>query len=299
MAKSEFQQLVDHELSNVYWDERCKQQVYHELTGRKKIQMKKRTALIFAMVLLLTVSLALAAGIQYSQKYDAQKLAEKTLLNNYGITDEMLTFFSRQIVQEKDTIILTYRGMNDFDDLLGTYTIKIQNGKVDAEWNMKAVLYAWGSEKLQYAVEMCKKEGGYAQLVKEANQDRQSVGVKHSRAAQQTEEEIALLMEKQQRDAETAKALAQLEWAEIDHLARKAIQERYGLSDAQLSLLELVEESSWWKLQQDAPIAEPYYWLTQQEGEWTEGDGIYIVEVNAETGTIEGIVYDSGIAGNG
>ena len=66
-----------------------------------------------------------------------------------------------------------------------------------------------------------------------------------------------------------------------------------------MAKLELVEESCWWKMQGNTPIAEPYYWLTLNEGAWTAGDGIYIVEVNAESGVIEGIIYDSGIAGNG
>ena len=50
----------------------------------------------------------------------------------------------------------------------------------------------------------------------------------------------------------------------------------------------------------DAPIITEYFWLWQGDGEaFTEGNGLYAVEINAQTGVIEEVRYDSGLNGNG
>ena len=51
----------------------------------------------------------------------------------------------------------------------------------------------------------------------------------------------------------------------------------------------------------DTPVIQIYLWLWQggSSAPFVEGDGVYQVEVNAQTGTIERILYDSTLSGNG
>lgn len=298
--KNEWKQRVDEQFSQLSWNEHSSNRVWNAIDNSTRSVARKKLTACLAMMLVLAVSIGVAAGIRYSQRYDTQRLAEETLRNTYGITDEMLTYFSKEVKEENGATVFKYRGIDVLEELLGTYTIRVEKGSVrTADWNLKDVSYAWGMEKLQTISEICKQEHGYAQVTDEACQTLRKLGLQPASASVATEEEIEALIKKQDEEAERAKQLARLEWAEIDRLARAAIQDRYGLSDAQIAQMELVEESSWWKMEMDNPIVEPYYWLNQKEGEWTEGDGIYIVEMNAETGVIEGIVYDSAIAGNG
>ena len=47
-------------------------------------------------------------------------------------------------------------------------------------------------------------------------------------------------------------------------------------------------------------VCEIWFWLHQEEDAvHTDGDGLYWVRINAETGVIEEMHYDSALAGNG
>lgn len=120
------------------------------------------------------------------------------------------------------------------------------------------------------------------------------------------EEEIptqddALMREADARSAQ-AQALAALTHEQAMRLAREAIGTVYGLTPQQLDRLEWQEDydPSPYSMKGDTPMLTEWFWLWQSEGEdFTEGDGMYRVEVNAETGVIENVTYDSGLSGNG
>lgn len=87
---------------------------------------------------------------------------------------------------------------------------------------------------------------------------------------------------------------------EVILLAREAIAQRYGLTQAQLDAMAL--HTDWLGLGHagDKPVYEIWFWLWQGEDEtWREGDGLYGVYVNAETGVIEETFYDNTLGGNG
>lgn len=105
--------------------------------------------------------------------------------------------------------------------------------------------------------------------------------------------------------AEQAKALAQIAPEEAISLAKSAVAETYGLTDAQAQKLDHIEEYDFcmYSMREDGvPVMTVYLWLWQEDGDnapFTDGDGMYIVDVNAQTGVIEQVVYDSTLAGNG
>lgn len=116
----------------------------------------------------------------------------------------------------------------------------------------------------------------------------------------QAEAEMQAQREAAERLSEEAKALAKLTLADAHALALRALGETHGLTQAQLDRLTVNEDNTGMTMREGTPIAQMWYWLWQREDETrTEGDGLYIVDVNLETGVIENVIYDSGLAGNG
>lgn len=82
-------------------------------------------------------------------------------------------------------------------------------------------------------------------------------------------------------------------------LAREALRERYGLTQAQTDALSLNPAHLGFDLVGDRPVYSIGFWLWQEDGAWSDGNGLYTVLVNVENGVIEETYYDSGLGGNG
>lgn len=119
--------------------------------------------------------------------------------------------------------------------------------------------------------------------------------------AQIETQDAALIRQADARSAE-AQARAEITREQAVALARDALAQVYGLTQAQLDRLEWQEDyaPSPYRMEGDVPVITEWFWLWQGDGEaFTEGDGLYTVEVNAQTGVIENVRYDSGLSGNG
>lgn len=103
--------------------------------------------------------------------------------------------------------------------------------------------------------------------------------------------------------SEQAQALAKITPEQAAQLAKDAAAEVYGLSPAQKDSMEWIDDvaPSPYAMAGDTPVIQIYLWLWQggSSAPFVEGDGVYQVEVNAQTGTIERILYDSTLSGNG
>ncbi|MGN0775163.1 MAG: hypothetical protein ACI4MM_00655 [Candidatus Ventricola sp.] len=103
--------------------------------------------------------------------------------------------------------------------------------------------------------------------------------------------------------SEQAKALAEITPEQAMQLAKDAAAEVYGLSPAQTDSMEWIDDvaPSPYAMAEDTPVIQIYLWLWQggSSAPFAEGNGVYQVDVNAQTGTIESVLYDSTLAGNG
>ena len=103
--------------------------------------------------------------------------------------------------------------------------------------------------------------------------------------------------------SEQAKALAQITPEQAMQLAKDAAAEVYGLSPVQKDSMEWIDDvaPSPYAMAGDTPVIQIYLWLWEDgsSAPFVPGDGVYQVEVNAQTGTIESILYDSTLSGNG
>lgn len=119
--------------------------------------------------------------------------------------------------------------------------------------------------------------------------------------AQMKTQDASLVKQPDARSAE-AQARAEITRAQAVELARDALAQVYGLTQAQLDRLQWQESyaPSPYRMDGDTPIITEWFWLWQGDGDaFTEGDGLYAVEINAQTGVIEDVRYDSGLNGNG
>lgn len=300
--KNEFQKLVDRELSGLCWDERMRQKVLHALEKEEiPVKRKMTVGMAVALILVLVGSLALATGMMFSSQYDAMKLADDAMLETYGITDELLPFFWRELTEENGIITFTYRGMEDLQSVTGDYRVTIEKGKATAKWSLDDVEGGWNAEKLAEINAICKQQDGYGEAIALAKADIEKYQLPAAENVDEmpSEEKIIARMQQCEKDAAVAMQAARLTADEMDQTGRAALKERFGLTDQQIARLELVEESCDWYVQDEQKLFSLYYWLGQSEEGWTESDGIYIVDVNVETGAVEKIVYDTGLLGNG
>ncbi len=297
--KNEFQKLVDRELSGLCWNERMRQKTLRSLEKEDKPVKKKMTvAMALTLAMVLVGSLALAAGLMFSPRYDQLKAADDALQEAYGISDDLLPFFNRKLNEE--TGVVTYYGMEDLQSVTGNYIVSITGGKAKVAWTLDGMEGGWNAEKLAEINTLCKEEGGYATAVLMAREDaekHQLSGVDNSQFL--AEKDFLAMQEQQNRDREIVKQAAKKATAEMDQTARAAIKERFGLTDDQLSMMKLEEDSCEWYIKNDRKLYSLYYWLWQSETGWMEGNGVYIVDVNVETGAVEEIFYDNGLLGNG
>ena len=108
--------------------------------------------------------------------------------------------------------------------------------------------------------------------------------------------------ELQKKNRQAVENAAKITLEEARDLARQAIIGEYGLTEAQGAALAQGETDSIYAMEytqeDEKPCVRLYFHLTQGDS-WQEKDGIYVVIVNMESGVIEDMIYDSGLAGNG
>ena len=78
----------------------------------------------------------------------------------------------------------------------------------------------------------------------------------------------------------------------------EALMNQHGNAILRFCTLQLRDAKLAEDAAQDVFVKAWFFHLSQGE-EWTDMDGVYVVTVNMETGAVEEIFYDSGLAGNG
>ena len=121
MKKFDFQELVDQNLSGLVWDEGKRRTVLQAVRKEERpVKKLSTTFILIAAIVCLSVT-ALAAGLVFSSRVDAAKLAEKAMADTYGVTEPMLsTFFSRTVTETADGgATVVYSSFDFLRDVLG------------------------------------------------------------------------------------------------------------------------------------------------------------------------------------
>ena len=325
MKNNDFHELVDRSLSGLVWDERKRQRVLHAIYEEEKTVKKISSTFILAAAIVCISVTALATGLIFSPRYDAVRIANKTMEEKYGITADLLSLFYREVKENEDgttTVTFSIPAKEDFPaDRIGEYSVIVNRSEATVSWSKEGLstsgglcAEAYGSEQLHllsydYAGTMGKlRDMGIMPSPAEN-------GVKPNPRLTGGEIEWT---EEDQAEADRAEAEAQAqeesrlkEIAKAEHdgqytvqeaatMAKEVIVQEYGLNEIQQAKLKYEPDSTYIVYQDGHPVSCMLFWLTQNdEGTFTEKDGQYWGLVNLETGVIEDILYDSGLAGNG
>ena len=319
MKKFDFQELVDQNLSGLVWDEAKRRAVLQAVRKEERpVKKLSTTFILIAAIVCLSVT-ALAAGLVFSSRVDAAKLAEKAMADTYGVTDAMLsTFFSRTVSETADGgTTVVYAGIDFLRDVLGEYTVSVKDGAA-AVWShdgeSTSGLFdaeAWGKEQLEEMLRTAAERHDLSAFSEKAK----AIAAKHKAASSELPKGSAW---EKTGEAEALAAAKASSYSEEDllALAHDAVVSAYQLTDDQAKMLKFVFELEdmaddtadylYYHLKDGKPVLTIMLSLQQQTSDdpsafapFTQRDGVYWVDVNVETGVIEDLLYDSQLGGNG
>ena len=325
MKNHEFRELVDQNLSGLVWDERKRQKVLHAISEEEKPVKKISTTFILVAAILCISVTALAAGLIFSPRYDAVRIANQTMEEKYGITADLLSLFYREVKENGDgtsTVTFSIPDTASFPtDRIGEYSVTVSGNKGTASWSKDGMntsgglsAEAYGTEQLQllsydYAGTMGKlRDMGIMPSPTEngvKSNPRLTSGDIEWTKEDQAEADRALAEAKAEDDerlAKIAKAESEgsLTMEKASAMGKDAVIQEYRLTEEQTNKLNYEPDSTYISYQNDQPLAHMLFWLWQKDGDtFTEKDGQYWVTINLKTEVIEDIIYDAGLAGNG
>lgn len=288
MKEHDFQQLADQTLSGLVWDERMRRKVLCALDKEgRNVKYISKAFILAAAILCISVT-ALASGLIFSPRYDAGKQAAHAMQEQYGITEELLSLFHREITQQPDgTFTVTYAAIRtDLPaDQMGDYTIQVTKDGASASWSNDGKDTTGG---------LTAEAIGPEQLTLLSRDYASTMEQLHISSTEPQPAATPVLQEESPLNVHGALTIQQ-----ASELAREAICQEYALTTQQQEML-LFEEGSTYAPTEDRPLVTMLFWLWQKEdGSFTEKDGQYWVTVDLDTGSIEDILYDASLAGNG
>ncbi len=325
MKNNDFQELVDQNLSGLVWDERKRQSVLYAVSEEEKPVRKISTTFILVAAIVCLSVTALAAGLIFSPKYDAVRIANKAMEEKYGITEDLLSLFYREVKEnENGTATVTFSIPDKVSfptDRIGEYSVIVDGNKATASWSKDGMstsgglsAEAYGSEQLHMlsydysgTMDKLRDMGIIPSPAKNGitPNPRFAGGEIEWTEEDQAEADRALAQAKADDDERLAKiAKAESEGSmtveQASATAKAAIIQVYKLTEEQEKKLNYEPDSTYITYQDDQPLANMLFWLWQKDGDtFTEKDGQYWVTVNLKTGVVEDIIYDTGMAGNG
>ena len=280
--------------------------VENEKGKRPAVKKRLSAGLVLALAAVLVTVAALAVGLAFSPRYDAKRLANRALEVQYGITDDMMTVFrcSDAGTGADGSRVFTYEAVEAlYAKQIGVYTVTVKGGKALAAWSHDgedtsggAEAEAWGAGQLAM---LCSDRYGEMLAALPAASDTSAAPTATPPGNAEEDDQAQLAAWEESRAQ--VEAASRLSLAEARDLAVAAVGGEYGLTAAQCDRFVLYEDSDGvtYRFLDGQPVADLFLRLTQKDdGTRTEKDGIYMVTVNMDSGVIEDILYDSGLAAN-
>ena len=329
MKNNEFQELVDQNLSGLVWDERKRQRVLHALNEEEKpVKKFSTTFILIAAIVCLSVT-ALAAGLIFSPKYDAVRISNQAMEDQYGITPDLLSLFWRDVKENEDgTTTVVYSTTNDVGPVsrIGEYTVMVDGPKATVSWSnegkdtsgglsaeaygpdqLHTISYDYGNAMQQLMELGIIPTPDYSPNPRLADGQIDDEEWTEEDQAEWEQSLAEVEEDEKQRLAEIAEAESRgkITVEQAADVGKEAIIQEYTLTKEQADKLEYQPDMIYASYENDEPLINLCYCLWQKEGatfsgdNFTEKDGQYWVTINLLTGVIEDLVYDSGLAGNG
>ena len=322
--KETLKAAMDRRLSFLDDTPSCRPALMRRIVQEEEPVMKKKwsVGLVCALLILSLSVMAVAAGLILSPRVSATRMADQALEKTYGITDQLQTFFGREEKELPDGALeVTYTGAGTLAAPLGTYTAVVRNGQAEVTWSYDGKdtaggyeAEAWGLEQLKQMRTDSRKNPGQEAYLNRAEELYEKYGftakeaalAEAAEASAESPEEFAARRESEKSGAMNVRKLSE---EEMIGIAREFIIETYGLTDEQVSLLELYTNSSpaegnrWYESVNGKPCFEVEYLLdenpTAVEETGYKMNAYFKVFINVETGAVEQYEYNSGVGGQG
>ncbi len=235
MKNERFQNKINEEMAHVRWA--GSEEVMKQINEKRMNRAKRPVFVLVAAILTLGMATALAVGLLFSPRYDAERAVKKAIQKQYGISDQAMGVFDLRMTETEKGWQAKLEPRVLDGEKVGEYTASVsRDGKVtDIQWShdgekvdAKLALKdmpAWDAVALDQAVaaRMTAQEKEYREMFKDG------VG------ASQAEATPEVTQTKEEQDA--------LKRAKQAMLA-------YGLSEETLSLFkpEAVKRESGWQV---------------------------------------------------
>ena len=302
--RAQIHQAVDAHGEHLRTDPFLAQRIMNqERKGEPVVRKKLSVTLVIAIVLMLLMATALAAGIIFAKRVPATEIADQALLKTYGITAQMQAMFTRKTAEgEGGATVVTYEGREHLAYVLGKYTVIIDGQTVknicwshdgeDTSGGLEAS--AWGKDQLDEILRIDPETGKQAQLltfnpyIDRINQEH---GFDYQAYwAENEDEKYVVVLEGE--DIEKAKERQAFSAHDFLQIAKEAVGVRYHLTPQQISLMSIdVDENSAYVLLDGTLCYRCWIFVGELSDEETEQDGTYTVYMNLETGVVEDIQF--------
>ena len=288
--RAQIHQAVDAHGEHLRTDPFLAQRIMNqERTGETVVKKRLSVGLVLAIVLMLMMVTALAAGIIFAKRVPATEIADQALLQTYGITARMQSLFNRKTAEgEGGTTIVTYEGRAVVVDGQTVKSISWSHDGENTSGGLEAS--AWGKDQLDEILRIDPETGEPAPLltfdpyVDRINREQ---GFDYLEHLEETENEgyVVVLEEEDLQAAKDRQAFSTREFIQI---AKEAVGVRYHLTAQQVSSLSVdVDENSAYVLLDGTLCYRCWIFLESElTGEKTGQDGTYTVYMNLETGVV-------------
>ena len=138
ISADEFHASVERQLSGLKPDPWLAQRIEASDKEEKPVKKFSATFILIAAIICISVT-ALAAGLIFSPTYDAVRIANHVMEEQYGITPELLSLFCRDVKKNEDgSSVVTFRADDNVKlnpDRVGTYKVIINGADVSSSWS--------------------------------------------------------------------------------------------------------------------------------------------------------------------
>ena len=246
MKNNNLKNALDTALRDMDWhgEEDVLRAVRQQRNTRVSIgRIPARTLAIAAALMVLLLGTAIAWGISFSARYQAQRQAEDAIMSSYGLTHEMLDLFTTERESTADGWIIRYTGNSAYGKELGVYTAeKKADGTVCTVWShddadQELVASgdlsspAWGAKQLECILPLYHER----MLNWENAQDYDALTLEEKAALDAPLLEIPncdLLINILPNDKDVTVEAAR-------QIAQEAVKEKYGVSEETLSAYQI------------------------------------------------------------
>ncbi len=208
---------------------------------RKPIRLGRPSqAMAVAIVLILAmVTTAVALTLHFSASFDKKLQARKAVQTKYGLTDEMLDLFTYEAVDTENDTVASFTMRIAHSERLGSYTVRrLGSGEPDATWSHDGADQtlldsgslaspAWGAKQLEHILPLYRQHAtGWTNA---SDYDALTLREKADLDAPLLQmQELGMLINIEPNEGD-------LSAQEAESIARKAIAEKYGVTEESLS----------------------------------------------------------------